>query len=307
MSFSSEVKTELCKIEPEGCCVKAETYGLLLFARCFSKEKIVFTSENRTVVQKLSALIAQCAGCIVDIITALSHKKNMGGEASSGILTLTVPDGNDRQHMLRDFGHDTQQLYINHTNMENECCISAFLRGVFLSCGTVTDPTRDYHLEFSAPSRSLAEDLSQLLAIGGGLHLDPGIMNRRGTFVVYLKDSENIADLLTFLGAHSAAMELMQAKMVKEVRNYVNRTTNFETANITKTASAAAMQLQAIQKIQQRAGINSLPEELREVAVLRLENPEMSLRELGKSLRHPISRSGINHRLQRILEIAEKI
>lgn len=133
------------------------------------------------------------------------------------------------------------------------------------------------------------------------------MISRKGDFVVYLKGSEQIADLLTYLGAQQASMELIQVKMLKEVRNYVNRTTNFTTANIGKTASAAAQHIRAIQKIERKMGLEGLPEDLRELAQLRLDNPEMSLRELGESLSEPISRSGVNHRLRRILEIAEDI
>ena len=172
-----------------------------------------------------------------------------------------------------------------------------------MSCGTVTNPQKDYHLEFSINHRKLAQDLVTLLEEVEGLHLQPSITQRKGSFVVYIKDSEQIADLLTYMGAPTAAMTLMQAKMVKEVRNYVNRTTNFETANIDKTASASARQVVAIRHLQETVGLDNLPEDLREMAYLRLENPEMSLRELGEAL--SISRSGANHRIQRLMEMAK--
>ena len=131
------------------------------------------------------------------------------------------------------------------------------------------------------------------------------IRDRRGAFVVYSKGMEQVTDVLTYLGAQSAAMELMQVKMLKEVRNQVNRRTNFETANLGKTATAAARQLLAIQKIVASTGLGELPEDLRELAELRLQNPDMSLRELGETLSPPLSRSGVNHRLQRLVELAE--
>jgi len=181
------------------------------------------------------------------------------------------------------------------------------LRGVFLSCGTVTDPSRDYRLEFVVPYLNLAKDLVAFLQNIPELDVNPGMMNRKGSFVVYLKGSEHVADLLTFLGAGHAAMELIQVRMLKEVRNNVNRKTNFETANIEKTASAAAGQLMALKKIFACGGVSILPEELRPLALLRYQNPDLSLRELGQSLDPPLSRSGVNHRLRRIVELADRL
>ena len=182
-----------------------------------------------------------------------------------------------------------------------------FLRQLFLEKGTMTNPARDYHLEFACTSSEEAERLCSLLENLSELSVNPGVTKRKGQYVVYVKGSEQITDLLAFIGANKAAMEFMQVKMVKEVRNYVNRTTNFETANIGKTASAAAGQLEAIRKIQQKKGLASLPKELKELAELRLENPEFSLRELGEKLTPPITRSGVNHRLKRLMQIAEEI
>ena len=173
--------------------------------------------------------------------------------------------------------------------------------------GTMTNPARDYHMEFACASLEEAQALCSFLEYLPELSITPGVTKRKGQYVVYVKGSEQITDLLAFIGANKAAMEFMQVKMVKEVRNYVNRTTNFETANIGKTASAAAGQLEAIRKIQQVRGLASLPEELRELAELRLENPEFSLRELGESLTPPITRSGVNHRMKRLLQIADEI
>ena len=150
----------------------------------------------------------------------------------------------------------------------------------------------------------LADLLFGLLSDFEGEPLQPALMTRKGSLVVYLKESERIADLLTVIGAGNASMELMQAKMFKEVRNYVNRKTNFETANFGKTVSAAIRQTEAIEKVIAMHGMEALPEDLREIARLRLENPEISLRELAERL--GMSRSGVNHRLRRILEIAEK-
>lgn len=305
MSFASETKNELCKSLPQDfCCQKAECYGMLLFLKNFSVHAISMMTEHSAVAHHLASLVSQTLRVIVDVASSFYHRKE-----NQSTYTITVPDEGQRRTIITSFGYTGTEIShrINLANFENECCESAFLRGAFLSCGTVTDPKKDYHLEFVVPFLNLAKDLLSLLSGIQTLDLQPALINRKGIYVVYIKGSENIEDLLTYMGAPNAAMELMQVKMVKEVRNYVNRKTNFETANIDKTVSAAAKQIAAIEKIMNQKKMESLPEELRELAVLRYENPEMSLRELGENLSDPISRSGINHRLQRIIEFAEDL
>ncbi|HEX3039530.1 MAG TPA: DNA-binding protein WhiA [Caproiciproducens sp.] len=305
MSFSSDVKTELCKAVPrESCCLRAECYGLLLFGKSFSPSAVTLKTENNAAAHRAAQLTAEVTGAIVDLSAAIYRRKE-----SKSAFTVSVNEKDQIKSVLSCFGHTGNEisLRINRANLENECCIAAFLRGAFLSCGTVTDPQKDYHLEFVVPFMNLAKDLSVLISETYELDIQPGFLNRKGSFVVYIKGSEHVADFLTFMGAGNAAMELMQAKMLKEVRNDVNRKTNFETANIDKTAQAAAAQIIAIEKIVSASGISRLPEELQEFAMLRLRNPEMSLRELGESLSEPLSRSGVNHRLQRIVEFAEEI
>jgi cell division protein WhiA len=305
MSFASELKTELCKTMPQNsCCLKAECYGLLLFGRNFSKNAITITTENSGVAHRVAQLTAELSGAIVDVSTSIHRRR-----VRSSAFAVAVTGSDQRDTVLSCFGHTGNEisLRVNRANLENECCASAFLRGAFLSCGTITDPRKEYHLEFVVPFMNLAKDLSAFLSEVYELNLQPGLLNRKGSFVVYIKGSEHVADLLTFIGAGNAAMELMQAKMLKEVRNNVNRKTNFETANIDKTVQASAAQVGAIEKILHSGGISALPEELQEIAMLRYRNPELSLRELGETLSEPLSRSGVNHRLQRIVEISREI
>lgn len=299
MSFASETKKEICRTEvSRPCCRRAQAYGLWLFTRGFSLQNTAVVTEHGSVARLMAESAAEVAGVMVEMSVSMHRKE-------SGVYTLTVPGDDQRCRLLDAFGHTGREvnLRLNRANLENDCCMCAFVRGAFLSCGTVTNPQKDYHLEFSINHRKLAQDLVTLLEEVEGLHLQPSITQRKGSFVVYIKDSEQIADLLTYMGAPTAAMTLMQAKMVKEVRNYVNRTTNFETANIDKTASASARQVVAIRHLQETVGLDNLPEDLREMAYLRLENPEMSLRELGEAL--SISRSGANHRIQRLMEMAK--
>lgn len=251
------------------------------------------------VARRAAQLAAQITGAIVEVRTAVSYRRRS--------YALIVQEESQRRQVLSAFGHSGKEisLRVNLANLENECCKAAFLRGVFLSCGTVTNPNKDYHLELILPYMNLAKDIMTLLREGMDFH--PALINRKGAFVVYIKGGDRIADLLAYLGAGGAAMELMQVRMLKEVRNNVNRKTNFETANIDKTVGASVRQVEAIRKIRDTVGLAVLPEELQETAELRLKNPELSLRELGQLFQTPVSRSGVNHRLRRLMEEAEKL
>ena len=305
MSFAADTKNEMCKSVPQrSCCSKAECYGLLLFGRSFSRASVCMVTENAAVAHRVAQLAAQVAGVIVDLRSSISRRKE-----NRNTFSVTVEGDDQRNLLLHTFGHEAGEinLRIHRKNIVCPECLASFLRGAFLCCGTVTDPNKEYHLEFVVPYSNLAKDLLVALQMCGVERLQPGLTNRRGSFVVYSKGMEQVTDLLTYLGAPAAAMELMQVKMLKEVRNQINRRTNFETANLDKTASAAARQVLAIQKIAESTGLGELPEELRELAELRLQNPEMSLRELGESLSPPLSRSGVNHRLQLIVDLAETL
>lgn len=302
MSFASETKNELCKTEAAVCCRRAECYGTLLFSRSFTCKGISLSTENRNA----AARAARLAGEVTGISVRLTDSRPASG--AKAVYTVSSAGEKDAERILNGFGHTSGEisLRINLANLENECCRSAFLRGVFLACGSVTDPRRDYHLEYVVPYRNLARDLSGFLLDAGELNLQPGVLNRKGSYVIYVKGSERVADLLTFMGAPSAAMQLMQVKMLKEVRNNVNRKTNFEAANLGKTAAAAAQQALAIEKLMKGPAFADLPDELRELALLRLNNPDMSLRELGENLKRPLSRSGVDHRLRRLLKLSGK-
>lgn len=306
MSFAAEVKSELCRLaQGKDCCEKAECCGLLLFGKSFSKTDIMLATAHHAVARRAAQLAAARTGAIMEVSTSALRRRE-----SQVSYLLTAADQNARDAVLTAFGYSGREisLRINRANLENECCTAAFLRGAFLSCGTISDPQKDYHLEFTVPYMNLARDLCALIGEVYELGFQPGLLRRRGAYAVYLKGSERIADFLTFMGAGNAAMELMQTKMVKEVRNNVNRKTNFETANLGKTAQAAAAQVLAIEKIlASPLGIRALPEDLQELAALRYRSPEMSLRELGETLSEPLSRSGVNHRLQRLVDFAAEL
>lgn len=304
MSFSSQTKQELCRLETDRlCCRRAECYGIFLFGGNFSMAGVSFQTENAAVAHRAAQKAAEAAGVYAEIVSAIVRR---GGKTT---YSVSVPGEDQRRAFLHGCFHRSSEvnLRVHEENFRSDCCLQAFLRGAFLCCGTVTDPAKGYDAEFSVPYMRLASDLSALLSRAGGLGLQPALVNRQGRFVVYLRGSETVADLLTYLGAQNAAMELMQAKMLKEMRNNLNRRNNFETANIDKTASAAARQRLAIERIRSMVGLEALPEDLRALAELRYDNPDLSLRELGSLLPEPMSRSGVNHRLQRIVEFAEHL
>lgn len=301
MSFTSQIKAELCKIElKKRCCLRAECYGAWLFSKCFSIKENAFTTESAFVASRMLELAAAGAEVLPQMTYAVSRRRQPA-------YRVSLPGEQDRLRLLNEFGHSGTEpsLRINRAVLEDSCCQVAFLRGAFLACGSATDPNKGYHLEFAAPYKNLAGDLYTLLGEAETFRISPSLVRRPGGYGVYLKDSGQIEDLLTFLGATGASMELMQVKMYKEVKNNINRKTNFETANMDKTYSASARQIAAIAAISDSMGLSSLPENLQELAALRLSDPELTLRQLGQRL--GISRSGVNHRLQKLIEIGEKI
>lgn len=182
--------------------------------------------------------------------------------------------------------------------------LGVFTAGVFMACGSVNDPSKEYHLEFSIPQEKLAHELSVLL---GDIGVTAGSVLRRGQHIVYIKGSECIEDVLTFIGAQQCTLELMNVKIWKDVRNKANRIANCDSANIDKVVKAAMKQIDDINLIQQSIGVDSLSQELREIAEIRLENRDMSLQEIGENLSVPISRSGVNHRFKKLAAMADEI
>ncbi len=305
MSFSKEIKEELCKAVLQNDEQRlAMEYGMLLFSKSFSSASVSLTTESRPAALTFSEMLASLSGVIVEMSVKLTRRR---GESS--IFHLSVPDKNECVRIFESFGHRSDQphLRINRANIDGEGCAACFLRGVFLVCGSVTDPQKDYHLEFAVPHKNLASDLERLLSEIEEIRPEPHTIRRQGSYVVYLKGSATIEDMLTYLGAPMASLGVMQSSMVKSVRNRVNRQINSETANLKKTAAASALQLQAIDLINKKQGLESLSDELKEVAYIRREHPEYNLRELGQALKVPISRSGVNHRLQRLMMIAEEL
>lgn len=296
ISFSKSVKNELAKITSvKTCCLRAQSYGLLLFGRSFSSSSVRVLTESEDVARSYSECSLNYTGIEPSVVCT-----------KSGKYSVKFDSLGDRMLIINSFGHSEKDvvLRINRSNFEDDCCYGSFLRGAFLSCGTVTDPNKNYHLEFIIQYKKLCEDMMKLME---DVDLKPKLSCRKGSYVIYFKDSENVEDVLTIMGATDSSLELMGIKMVKSVRNRINRQINFETANISRTVTASLSQVNAIKKIRESAMFDSLPEQLKEVALLREENPDMSLDELRELMQGQISRSGVNHRLNKLIQIAESI
>ena len=299
MSFSAEVKNEILSIELENdCCLHSFAYGMILFSRAFSSFDISLLTEHNAIAEMYRNMLVN----VCDV-------KPKFAKTEAGKYKIEVNNAQERLKVLETFGYDKKSSTsrINWSNFSDECCKIAFLKGAFLTCGTINDPNKGYHLEFVVPYLNLSKDLKLFIDDYEELSVTPKVITRSSNYVIYFKDSEAIEDVLTVMGAMNSCLELMGVKMYKDMRNNVNRKLNFESANLDKTIDAAAKQIDAILHIKNTVGFSYLSSELREVAELRLENPDMSLRELGEQLSEPISRSGVNHRLKKICSIASTI
>lgn len=297
MTFAYKVKSELCDITVDNdCCKKSELYGFLLFGRQFSNAGITALTEHIKVAATISKLLNDMYG-----VKPLQKTSTYGNKRISDYISIETKV--DVEYLMNEFGHSINNvtLRLNRANIENECCNAAFMRGVFLSCGSIVDPGKDYHLEFVAPHIRLGMDLADFMSEIG---FEPKTIVRKGNFVIYFKESEQIEDMLTLMGSIHCSLELMNIKVYKNLRNKVNRVTNCETANIGKTIDAAARQIEAINELMAARPHTDIPRELLEISKLRIDNPDASLSELAKIA--GISRSGVNHRLQRILKLADK-
>ena len=300
MSFSHSVKKELCSVitdkDRKYCCL----YGMLLFCRSFSPDRIVFQTENGQV----SEFFCKLADDVLvgkNIVSVTKNEKKSGG----ALYSLSIPSEHFREEIIyryrissRTLIHRIQEDIIGNNS------VYAFIAGAFLSCGSVTEPIKEYHLEFAVPYYELAQDLTKLLVSVG---INAKYTERKNMYVIYLKGSEAIEDLLTLMGATMSSIDLMNVKIYKDVRNKANRIANCDSANIERTLRASDKQIADIEYISDTIGLENLPEDLINIAELRMEFPEMSLRELGEALDKPLGRSGANHRLKRISEIAEKL
>lgn len=290
-TFAQKVKTELCEPRVERkCCAVAEAYGVLLYAHNFSPRSVRIRTASDEFAERLPHLFRRAFGIDFD-----------EPEAQRGVKHLFVIQDPDKLKTIFDaFGNDmaSPSLHINFGVIEEPCCKASFVRGAFLAGGSVTDPAKRYHLELATTHYSVSrEAYSVLLEMG----FSPKEAQRKGEHLLYFKKSEHIEDLLTTIGAPVCAMDVMSAKIEKDMKNSINRKVNCDSANADKVVEAAARQMEAIRRIDKLYGLDSLPDKLQEAALLRYANPEASLADLAMLSYPPVSKSCLSHRLKKLL------
>lgn len=295
MSFSKQVKDELAEHISRGRhCQIAELAALISYNGCLLEKEgkllLQFDTENPVTRKKYFTLL----GKTTSIKECKSELRDDEAEYVLNMIKMSREDGK----VPKD-PDVTDGLILQQT-----CCKRAFLRGAFLAAGSISDPTKGYHFEIVCGSRRQAEQLRQVMQ---AFALDAKIVQRKGHDVVYLKEGAQIVDALNVMGAHVALMNLENVRILREMRNSVNRKVNCETANISRTVNAAVRQVEDIQWIRDKIGLQALPKNLQEIAQVRLDNPDMPLKDLGTLLNPPIGKSGVNHRLRKISEIAREL
>ena len=290
MSFSSEIKQELSyQLPPARHCRLAEISAILSFCShvetgADGSESVRMHTENLAVARKYFTLLRKTFN--IDMNVSVRQNRKPHGNRSFEITALT------------------DMTAVRHVLIQNPCCRRAYIRGAFLASGSVSDPEKGYHFEIVCADSARAEQLSAMLESFG---IEAKITLRKHSYILYVKEGSQIADILNVMEAHVGLMKFENIRILKEMRNSVNRQVNCETANLNKTVSAAVKQIEDIQYIQSTIGFEKLPENLAEIARLRLEQPGMSLKELGQMLTPPVGKSGVNHRLRKLSFIAEEL
>ncbi|HBL05896.1 MULTISPECIES: DNA-binding protein WhiA [unclassified Clostridium] len=311
MSFSLKVKNEVCRNSE----LSKDEIAAQLSAIMKSSGTLGF-GFNRSITFKIVTENPAIARWIFknlkdfyDIHTKLLVKKS-NSLKKNNIYMVLIPEEVDVKGLLQELGIiEKDGLFNIHYGVpseviKNENCKRAYIKGAFLGGGSISNPEKTYHLEFVTHDQDYANELSDLI---NSYKLNSKVIQRKNSFVIYLKEGEQIVDLLNIIGAHNALLELENIRIMKEMRNNVNRIVNCETANLSKTVNAAVRQVESIKLIESEIGLDRLPKNLKEVAKLRLAFPDESLKELGAMLNPPVGKSGVNHRLRRIEKIADEL
>ncbi|WP_251860807.1 DNA-binding protein WhiA [Clostridium sp. Marseille-Q2269] len=311
MSFSLKVKNEVCKyveINKQEAIAELSAImkvsGTLLFTNKQFNFKI--TTENAAIARLVFKILKEHFG----IHTEIMIKKN-NSLKKNNIYIILISEEEGVKSLLKEVGiiKETINVFsldynIPKSMVERDECRRAYIRGAFLGGGSISNPEKTYHLEFVTHNEDYAKDLSNLI---NSYNLNSKVIKRKNSYIIYLKEGEQIVDLLNIIGAHASLLELENVRIMKEMRNNVNRLVNCETANLSKTVNAAVRQVESIKFIEKEIGLGRLPKNLRDVAELRIKYPDESLRELGKMLNPPVGKSGVNHRLRRIEKIADEL
>ena len=297
MSFSYNTKAELCRLPAESkCCAIAECYGMLLYGNTFNTREIRIITGSRTIGNRLIDLFYHAF--------ILSFDK-LPDEGKSGKQAYIIDSPEKLAIIFESYGLPIDKLLAHHVNLsvlEEDCCKRSYIRGTFLTGGAITDPLKSYHLELVTDRFNVSRQTFSLL-----LEMDftPKETSRSGNYIIYFKQSSAIEDFLTLIGAPIHAMELMATKIEKDVRNTVNRKVNCDTANVGKTIDAAVAQITAINILKERGKFEALPDKLKQTAQLRVISPELSIKELAEMVTPPVSKSCLNHRLRKLVELSK--
>ncbi len=308
MSFTAEVKDELSRVEPKRqCCLRAELAAIVriegtLHITGKERFRLEVATETAPVARKAIKLLHG----LYDLKTELTVRRSVLHKTNNYLIT--VPSQPSLSGALSELGILDDSMALTYGILprivRKECCAISYLRGAFLGGGFVADPHGDFHFELTAESDQLAEDLAALM---DRFEIPAKTTRRRGLYTVYLKGAEPIVTFLALVGAHRALLRTEDVRIMKSMRNDVNRLVNAETANLQKTADAAMSQIEAIQLLDEQRGLENLAPALQELARLRLEYPDVSLRELGELADPPLSKSAVYHRVRRIEELAAEV
>lgn len=299
MTFSAAAKEELCRQQVHRkCCAQAEAYGILLFCNSFTAKEIKIVTESPALSLRLPPLFWKAFRIDFDIYPEVL------GEPGKQVFGICEPE--KLRTIWETYGYEPDTSVSHHINyavLEESCDRVSFVRGAFLAGGSVTDPEKSYHLELSTSHYSVSRELSALL---GEMGFSPKETVRKANYITYFKASSAIEDFLTTVGAPVQAMEIMNAKAEKQLRGGVNRRVNCDAANLGKAVDAAIEQLEAIRRVEERIGVEHLPDKLQEAARLRATNPELTLSELASLCDPPVTKSAFNHRLRKLMQLAEE-
>lgn len=292
MSFSYDLKKQICDIKVPECCRRAVCYGMMLFGHFLKYDKISVLTDNPFVQKNFEYLIKKCFA-VTPTLSSSNGKRPM--------YKAEITDPEIISFIFLKLGI-TGDNFINEMLLKRDCCRDAFIRGAFLSCGQISDPSREYRLEFRVKNAQFADFLYEILSSRG---VTPKRTKRSGADILYYKNSEHIEDLVTIMGAGNITLQIIDLKILKEVRNNINRKNNVDDLNSTKTIEASITQRSAIKYLIDSEKFDVLADDLKEIALLRMANPEASLTELSRLCSVSISKSGLNHRLKKIVEIAD--
>ena len=299
LSFSASAKEEVCRSFPHShCCALAQCFGILLFCNSFSSEGIRIITESREFAYILPKLFKKAFDIEFDSFPSL---------AAPGKLIFQITDPDKIDEIMAAFGfsvQDTVSLHINLPIVEGECCKNAFFRGAFLAGGSVTDPEKGYHMEFATTHFSVSRECNVLMQEIFGFYFK--MADRNGGQVLYLKQSDQIADFLTYLGAPVASMGILEARLEKELNNKVNRRCNCDDANTSKVVEAAQEQLTAIHRLMEAGVLETLPAKLKQAAYARENNPSASLSELAAMMEPAITKPAMNNRMKKLIQLSKE-